>query len=130
MANDERPDDDEGPGERASEADVPDAALSLNAILELLAHHDRRLILRFLSEAPDHTATVDELVNHLIEEETEQTGKRPGRDQLKMQLHHTHLPKLTEAGVVEYDTRSQELRYWRHERLEDILEYLQSHESN
>lgn len=120
---------DENDETSATQADIPDAALSLNAILELLAHHHRRWILRVLSDASDHTATLDGLVEHLIKQETERTGEQLGRDQIEMQLHHIHLPKLTEAGVIEYDTRSQELRYWRHDRLEEFLDYVHSHEA-
>lgn len=109
-----------------AEANALNGALSLNAILELLAHHYRRETLRFLSDVPNQTATVDELANRLITWEAERTGKRPARDEIEAQLHHIHLPKMTEAGIIEYDTRSKELRYWREERLEDLLSYLSS----
>lgn len=62
--NDRGPD---WPAQPASSTDLADVALSLNAILELLAHHHRRAILRTLSAAPDHTATVDELVARLVD---------------------------------------------------------------
>ena len=97
---------------------------SLNAILEVLAHHHRREILRALVGAPDHTASVDELAGRICDREIERTGERPGRDQIEMALHHVHLPKLADLGLVEYDARSQELRYRRNDLLENLLEYL------
>lgn len=113
-----------GHDRREDESELHD--LSLNATLEVLAHHHRREILRTLVDAPRHVAVVDELVSRLSNRETKRTGERPGRDQIVMELHHIHLPKLTEVGLVEYDARSQELRYQRHERLEGLLEYLES----
>lgn len=114
---------------RKGNALAPDgggADLSLNALLEVLAHHQRREILRVLADAPDHTASVDELISHVSDLEVDRTGERPGRDQLEMTFHHVHLPALTDVGLVEYDARSKDVRYRRHERVEDLLEYLGS----
>ncbi|QSW99389.2 DUF7344 domain-containing protein [Haloterrigena alkaliphila] len=108
---------------------VPDgsgADLSLNAILEVMAHHHRREILRVLVDSPDHTASIDELMNHVSDLEVARTGQRPGRDQLEIAFHHVHLPALTDVGLLEYDARSKDVRYRRHERVEDLLEYLDS----
>ena len=101
------------------------ASLSLNAILEILAHHHRREILRALIEAPSDTATVDELTERLARLEADRTGLRPGRDQLEVTFHHVHLPKLTDASLVEYDARSATLRYRPHDRVEELLEMLE-----
>lgn len=116
--------------EETSSTDVAASGvpLSLDAILDLLADHQRREILQCLVESADQTATMGEIADRLISVESERTGKRPGRDQVEVRIHHTHLPKLTEAGVVEYDARTQELRYWQNTRLEDILEFVTSAE--
>lgn len=116
--------DDEKTDTADTESNIRGTDLSLNAILELLTHHHRRELLRELIDDPDHTANLDEITTILIDREIERTGKRPGRTEIETQLHHIHLPKLTNAGIVEYDTRSKEVRYRRHERLEDVLEYL------
>lgn len=108
----------------------PGASLSVDALLEVLAHRYRRDTLRYLVNAPGHVAALKEVVDHLVEVETQATGARPGRDQIETALHHTHLPKLTNAGVVEYDPRSRELRYWPDDRLEDLLDYLLDVESD
>lgn len=112
----------EGDGPDASVADVPP---SLNAILDVLAHHYRRETLRCLVDDPEHVASIGDVASRLADRQTERTGKRPSRDQIEIELHHVHLPKLVEAGIVEYDARSQELRYWPNERVEDLLEYLE-----
>ncbi|WP_425498449.1 DUF7344 domain-containing protein [Natrinema soli] len=87
-------------------------SLSVDAVFEVLAHHHRHVLLRFLSNAPERTATVDEVAAHLMKQEAQRIGEQPGRDQVEMAIHHIHLPMLTEVGIVEYDVRSTELRYW------------------
>lgn len=127
--------DDGGNGRNEGRDDVTTASdphgtvLSLNAILEVLAHNHRREILSALVDAPSQSSTVDELTNRITKLEAERTGKHPGRDQIEMTFHHVHLPKLIDVGLVEYDPRFQELRYRRCERLEGLLEYLESVES-
>jgi hypothetical protein len=56
-------------------------------------------------------ATAEELVEHILQPAAEQTGEIPHRDHIEAELHHIHLPKLTETGLIEYDARSQQLRY-------------------
>lgn len=108
---------------------VPGTSLSLNAIFELLAHHHRRNLLRYLSDIDNQTATVDEITTHLIKREAQKTGRHPGHDQIEIALHHTHLPKLAEAGLIEYNARSKTVRYWPHDQITDLLEYVQDDES-
>lgn len=96
--------------------------LSLDATFDVLANAERRLILNYLTEAADHEATVDELVSHITQHHADRTGELPSRDSIEMRLHHIHLPKLTEVGLVEYDARTEQLRYWSDDRLEAWLE--------
>jgi hypothetical protein len=37
-------------------------------------------------------------------------------------LHHNHLPRLADAGVVDYDPRSKTIRTWGDDRVETCLE--------
>ena len=125
---DERDDREERSSDESA-IEKSDASLSLNAMLEIVAHHHRREILRTLIESSDDTATLDELMNRIARLEAERTGLEPGHDQIEMAFHHVHLPKLTDAGLVEYDPRSTAVRYRSHDRLEGLLEYLGSEES-
>ncbi len=108
------------------ESTVHTKDLSETVMLKAIAHHQRREILRFLMDSSDATTTIDDLVKYLKSREIEQTGNHPGcsSTEIKISLHHIHLPKLEEAGLIEYDQRSEELRYWRHAVLEDILNRL------
>ena len=92
--------------------------LSLDATLELLANHDRRAIISYLRDTPDATATTEDLTDYLVERRAARTGERPARSHVHSTLHHIHVPKLVDAGVVDYDARTKEVRYWGTERLE------------
>jgi hypothetical protein len=46
------------------------------------------------------------------------------REQLAVQLQHTHLPKLADHGVVEYERRSGAVRYRPSEPVERVLDTL------
>lgn len=128
MADDKSRNENESTDLPQPRSEIPDVSISLDALLELLAHHHRREILRLLSADPNHTATVDEIVARLTAHEATRTGERPERDKIEMDLNHTHLPKLTASGLLEYDTRSKQLRYWPHDQLEALLADLQSYE--
>lgn len=115
---------------RREEPAAPGISLSLDATFDVLADTDRRIILGHLIEAPDHVATVDELVTQLVTRKADQRGEVPSPDSLEMQIHHIHLSKLVDVGLVEYDARSEELRYWPDDRLETWLQRAQTDETD
>ncbi|WP_232423810.1 MULTISPECIES: hypothetical protein [Haladaptatus] len=51
--------------------------------------------------------TRDELADHLVAADTEYED----RERALVQLHHTTLPMLEDVGVIEYDSRSNVIRY-------------------
>lgn len=103
-------------------------SLSLDATLELLADADRRAVLDCLADAPDGTATVADLAEHVADRRADATGERPDEDDVLQTIHHVHVPKLADAGVVDYDPRSREVRYWGSDRLETWLQRVQNDE--
>ncbi|WP_438267381.1 DUF7344 domain-containing protein [Haladaptatus halobius] len=83
--------------------------LSHDAIFDLLSNEYRRHILYHFHEQPQAVATVDELVRHL---RTQFDARAAGdTDQLRIQLRHSHLPKLESHGILEYNERSETVRY-------------------
>lgn len=116
-------DDTEGEPRQTSE-------LSIDATLEILASRERRYILSYLADSSEATASTDELVEHIVRAETERMDEMPNRDDLESSLYHIHLPKLTDSGLLEYDPRSQQLRYWGDERLEKWLERVEREEQH
>ncbi|QRV14468.1 DUF7344 domain-containing protein [Haloterrigena salifodinae] len=112
---------------------------SLDLIFELLSNRRRRYTLYHLYDQPDGVATMDELTDAVVthqylesnaDRETDDRtdadadGALEGRrQQVRMDLQHTHLPKLEDAGVLEHDHRSEMVRYWNQPSLEEWLEH-------
>lgn len=96
--------------------------LSIDAMLELLGHPYRRGLVQYFVDGSDDVSTVDEVTTYLVARERDRTSDPPDREQVRTALFHVHLPELASAGVVEYDSRSREIRYRGHDRLESLLE--------
>lgn len=79
---------------------------TLSAVLRALSHQHRRYILYYLEE--NDTASLDELAQYIEEVETNNsTNRLPSEyDEIRLQLHHTHIPKLVDAHLVDYDPRT------------------------
>lgn len=103
--------------------------LSVDAILELLANHRRRDLLDFFQNSSTQAAPLQEVTEHLTACELDRVGEHPGFDQLRTELFHTHIPKLADTGLLEYDERSEQLRYWPNERVEKWLNHIHAMES-
>lgn len=88
----------------------------------LLADERRRRVLAHLRRRPDGVSSVEELAEHLLDADgaAPETGETSGR--IETSLHHKHLPKMVEAGVLEYDTRSRTVRYEPDEEVEELLD--------
>ncbi|WP_083902808.1 DUF7344 domain-containing protein [Natrinema versiforme] len=89
-----------------SEMDPRLDSLSLDTVYTLLSHNRRRAVLDLLL-THDRALTLTDLRNEVVEwEENAEITDIPGEKvkQVHADLHHVHIPKLTEAGVVIYDT--------------------------
>jgi DNA-binding transcriptional ArsR family regulator len=92
------------PDEIASVADDDDR-LSKDVIFELLKNRRRREVLAYLLEA-DETVTLGELAEQIAAWENDTEVSALSSDQRKrvyVALYQTHLPKMDDAGIVEYD---------------------------
>jgi DNA-binding transcriptional ArsR family regulator len=101
--------------------DPPD--LSYDTIFALLANSRRRAIIRILATGPADVIELDEMTEAL--QTSESPSVRGERDAIAIECLHVHLPKLADAGVVEYDPRSEIIRYHRNPRLEGILDSIE-----
>lgn len=79
--------------------------------LNVLKSPDRRRILEYLDDESVESTTVEELASHLATAESD-PDRSESRDErtLAMRLHHIHLPKLDDHGVLEYEPRSNAVR--------------------
>lgn len=76
---------------------------AVDAVFDLLSNHRRRHALSYLA-GRDEAVTLDELARELARREG--TVHEAACQQVMTALHHTHLPKLADAGFLEYDERS------------------------
>ncbi|GAB3664449.1 DUF7344 domain-containing protein [Halopiger thermotolerans] len=82
-----------------------DESLSKDVIFELLKNRRRREVLTYLLEADD-TVTLGELAEQIAAWENDTDVNALSSDQRKrvyVALYQTHLPKMDDAGIVEYD---------------------------
>lgn len=105
---------------------APETPLSLDDILEVLSNYQRRAIIKHLRDSPGDLHSLDEVVDHLKKVERERHGESPGEDHLLVVLVHIHGPKLRELGLVDYDVSTTEVHYHPNERVERILEQLET----
>jgi DNA-binding transcriptional ArsR family regulator len=87
-----------------------DAVSSLDALFRALANPTRRRVLGYLLEQEE--ATFEELTDVLVGW-VASDGVVVGpaeRERLEIALYHSHLPVLTDSGVVGYDPETNEIR--------------------
>ncbi|WP_137286038.1 DUF7344 domain-containing protein [Halorussus salinisoli] len=97
----------------------------IDRVLDLLASKERRKVIEYFDENAADTATVEVLSAQLGRVKVESGGTdQSSTDVAKRQLHHVHLPKLEEYGVVEYDPRAGQIRYRPDEQVESISAFL------
>ena len=72
----------------------------VDSLYRVLANQRRRQVIRLLAERDDPT-TVADLTDRV---RAADAGLDPSdRDRVALELHHSHLPMMDDAGVVEYD---------------------------
>ena len=82
-----------------------DERLSKDVIFELLKNRRRREVLAYLLDA-EETVTLGELAEQIAAWENDTDVNALSSDQRKrvyVALYQTHLPKMDDAGIVEYD---------------------------
>ncbi|MCL7416418.1 MAG: hypothetical protein M8354_01075 [Halalkalicoccus sp.] len=101
-------------------------ALSLDAIFELLCRRRRRYALYALYRNGDSGVRLDELTSRIRRLEGEEYESDP--DEIGAVLRDRHLPKLVETHVVEFDERTETVRYRGQPSLEKWIEHAEFEE--
>ena len=81
-------------------------SISPDTILSAVANEHRRAILNALDTAPDNTLEYDTLVDRVADRIRDEDAERVSdehRQRVRIALHHTHLPKLDEARIIDYE---------------------------
>jgi hypothetical protein len=99
--------------------------LSLSTASKLLTKPTRLAVIQYFSARKTPTAELSELATYI--HERVETVTSP--EQARIMLVHMHLPKLAEHEVIEYDERSETIRYRDGKHLEHLLEIIDLYES-
>lgn len=86
-------------------------AESADVLFDLLANERRRHLLSALEERGDERVTFEELVDAVTAAEWPEPGPATHRERVVIDLHHVHLPKLADAGLIELDPVAGTVRY-------------------
>ena len=80
-------------------------------LIDAFAHRRRRLVLAVLDARPE-SVEFEALVDVVAVREGDETGVVDvgDRERVRISLYHWHLPKLADAGLVEYDRESGRVR--------------------
>jgi hypothetical protein len=97
----------------------------LDRCLQLVADQHRRQIIHHLRHEAKGTTTLDDLVERISSRASDsKNGPQQDREEIAIQLQHTHLPKLADHGVVEFDLRTGAVRYHPDEQVETVIDSL------
>ena len=88
----------------ASSEQVSSTVDRRSAAFEALANSQRRHVLAYLSErSEDDPVHIDGLIDQVIARELVDGNSTVDPDSVAATLHHVHLPKLDDLGLVDYD---------------------------
>ncbi|MFC4550499.1 MULTISPECIES: DUF7344 domain-containing protein [Halorussus] len=74
-------------------------------LLEILGRSRCRCVLHYFRYRSTDVATLDDVATFALGRAEDE------EDDLRVRLHHTTLPRLADAGLVDYDPRSRTVRY-------------------
>ncbi|MEA5389609.1 hypothetical protein VB779_23030 [Haloarculaceae archaeon H-GB11] len=81
---------------------------AVDRILSALAHEHNRSVLNYFRNSSGSSASLDELADHVATEET--SSGLESLEQVAVHLHHAGLPKIADAGILDYDPRTKTAR--------------------
>lgn len=94
-------------------------------IHDVLSNERRQMVLTLLQEDNDAEMTARELSERIAELETnESPAPRNIRQSAYVSLHQTHLPKLDELGIIEYDQSAKSVRL--EKRADQVSVYMET----
>ena len=91
------------------------SADEFDMVFDIVSNRDRRVMLHQLEK--DDPMDVE----NLAEEMEPHVDADPPR--IVTALHQQHLPRMDDTGILDYDPRSETVRYYGHPFLEELLDY-------
>ena len=101
-----------------------------NIIFNVLQSPRRRYVLYYLYSLEDEVTGFEEMVDavSMYEAAGTETDKLPSQYEIRLTLHHTHIPHLEAAGIIDYDQRQRMIRFTGSSSLAEWVEYAQYQE--
>ena len=93
-------------------------SVSIDERFDALARTDCRAVIQFFRNGSIEEATFDDLVTGIVDGSYWDTDESHAR----LCLHHFALPKLADAGILDYDPRSKTVRYRGQPAVEQLLD--------
>lgn len=119
------------PGSMSTPQTTNTEHLSKEQVVGLLRHKQRRSIIRYFNQKTTDCTSVDDLVEYIVSSDSRSgTTSTEHRERVRIGLFHNHLPRLADAGVLEYDQRSETVRYWGDSQLETLLKVAPSNKNS
>ena len=117
---------DESSGSSGHENPIPDT------ILSVVANEHRRATLNALDNASEKTleydALVDRVANRVRDEHVDRVDEH--RQRVRIALHHTHLPKLEEVGIIDYEAETGHVQFVGGELEQDLLTLVEPYDGH
>ena len=111
---------------------IPESGKSVSpdAVLSAIANEHRRVVLRSLNRTEGRevglSALTDEVAEHLRDGESSDDEQRR---RVGIALHHNHLPKLEECGMIVHNTETNQIRNVTDELGQKLLALIELHEA-
>lgn len=120
-----------GPSDASDGAGPPleGVELSRDRLFDVLANPRRRRVLSYLAGTAADAVSLTDLVAAVVAREPDRDGGTDHYERVAIAVRHVHLPKLSAAGLLDYDPRSRTVRYCGHPRLEVHLALASEHEA-
>lgn len=104
--------------------------ISPDAILSAVADEHRRAVIDALNSASNSTLGYEALVDHVADRVSDEDAERESdehRQRIRIQLHHAHLPKLDEVGVIDYEAETRHVQFVGGELEQELLTLVKSY---
>lgn len=128
MSDDTRADEGKGTGgettDLASITRLSDVTEHHDVIFDVLSVARRRYLIYYLLTLDGNVAELEAAVNAVCRYEAAGTeGDDAPRENVRIDLHYTQVPRLAEAGILDYDRRQRTIRFRGDPALEEWAEH-------
>lgn len=108
-------------------------SISPDKVLSVVANEQRRAIIDSLNSASEKTLNYDTLVDRVADmgrDKDVEGVSDEHRQRVRIALHHTHLPKLEEIRVIDYEAETGHVQFIGGEIVQEVLTLLKSYDTD